>query len=74
MVPMIVSSVLFYLALKLVWAGLSLSAKFIAVAFYLVIVYVTADFFLKDHDTYPTRGEVPVDNHTQHTKQVKRGD
>ena len=74
MVPIIISSVLFYLVLKLAWAGLGLSAKFIAVALYLVVVYVTADFFLKDHGTYPTPKEVPVDNRAQHTQQVKRGD
>jgi hypothetical protein len=51
MVPLIVSSVLFCLVLKLAWAALSLSAKFIAVALYLVVVYVTADFFLKAPDT-----------------------
>ena len=74
MIPIIVSSVLFCLVLKLAWAGLGLSAKFIAVALYLVVVYVTADFFLKDHGTYPTPKEVPVDNRAQHTQQVKRGD
>ena len=74
MIPIIVSSVLFCLVLKLAWAGLGLSAKFIAVALYLVVVYVTADFFLKDHSTYPTPKKVPVDNKVQQTKQVKRSD
>jgi hypothetical protein len=44
------------------------------VALYMVVVYVTADFFLKDNGTYPTPKEVPVDNQVQQTKQVKRGD
>lgn len=74
MVPIIVSSVLFGLVLKLAWAALSLSAKFIAVALYLVAVYVTADFFLKAPGTYPTPKEVRVDNRIRHTKHLKRDD
>ena len=74
MVPIIVSSVLFVLVLKLAWAALSLTAKFIAVALYLVAVYVTADFFLKASGTYPTPKEVRVDNRFRHTKHLKRDD
>ena len=74
MVPIIVSSVLFCLGLKLAWAGLGLSAKFIAVALYVVVVYVIADFFLKDPGTYPTPKEVPVGNQAQHRKHLKRDD
>ena len=72
MIYVIVSSVLFYLVLKLAWAGLS--AKFIAVALYLVVVYIAADFFLKDSGTHLTPKEVPVDNKVQHTKKVNRAD
>ena len=71
MISVIVSSVLFCLVLKLAWAGLSLSAKLVVVALYLVVVYIAADFFLKDSGTYPTPKEVPVDNQVQHTKKVK---
>jgi hypothetical protein len=74
MVPLIVSSALFCLVLKLAWAALSLSAKFIAVALYLVVVYVTADFFLKAPGTYPTPKEMHVDNQVRHTKHVKQDD
>jgi len=74
MVPIIISSVLFYLLLKLAWAGLSLSAKFIAVALYLVVVYVIADLFLKEPGRYPKPQEVPVENQAQHRKHVKRDD
>jgi len=72
MVPMIVSSVLFCLVLKLAWAALSLSGKFIAVALYVVAVYVTADVFLKDPGTYPLPGEVQVGSQVPHSKHVKR--
>lgn len=74
MVPIIVSSVLFGLVLKLAWAALSLSAKFIAVALYLVAVYVTADFFLKAPGTYPTPKGVRVDNRIRDRRHVKRID
>lgn len=74
MVSIIVSSVLFGLVLKLAWGALSLSAKFIAVALYLVVVYVTADFFLKAPVTYPTPKEVHVDNQGRHTKHLQRDD
>ena len=74
MIPIIVSSVLFCLVLKLAWAALSLSAKFIAVALYLVAVYVTADFFLKAPGTYSTPKEVRVDNRVRHAKRLKRDD
>jgi hypothetical protein len=74
MVPIIVSSVFFCLVLKLAWAALSLSAKFITVALYLVVVYVTADFFLKERGTYPTPKEVHAENQVQHNKHVKRDD
>ena len=72
MIYVIVSSILFCLVLKLAWAGLS--AKFIAVALYLVAVYIAADFFLKDSGSYPTPKEVPVDNKIQPTKQINRGE
>jgi hypothetical protein len=74
MVPIIVSSVLCGLVLKFSWGALSLSAKFIAVALYLVAVYLTADFFLKAPVTYPTPKEVHVDKQVRHTKHVKRDD
>jgi hypothetical protein len=74
MLPIIVSSVLFCLVLKLAWAALSLSAKFITVALSLVVVYVIADFFLKEPVTYSTPKEVRVDNQVHHNKHVKRDD
>jgi hypothetical protein len=74
MITILVSSVLLGLVLKLAWAALSLSAKFIAVALYLVAVYVTADFLLKAPGTYPTPKEVRVDNRLRHTKHLKGAD
>ena len=71
MIYVIVSSVLFCLVLKLAWAGLSV--KFIAVALYVVVVYIAADFFLKP-GTYSTPKKVPVDNQVQHAQEVNHTD
>lgn len=71
MLPIVVSSVLFCLVLKLAWAALSLSAKFIAVALYVVVVYLTANCFLRESGTYPAPREVRVKSKVHPHKQAK---
>ena len=62
MVQMLVSAVLFCVVLKLTWATLGLSAKFIAVALYVVIVYVVTVFFFEKPGNLPKAEKAPVDS------------
>ena len=72
MFPILFSAVLFCLVLKLAWAALSLGAKFIAVALYVVVVYVTANCFLRESGAYPEPREVCIKSRTRPGEQTKR--
>ena len=60
MLRILFSAVLFCVILKLTWATLGLSAKFLTVALYVVAVYVATLFFFENPGNCPKAEEVPV--------------
>lgn len=60
MLHILFSAVLFCVILKLTWATLGLSAKFLAVALYMVAVYVLTLFFFEKPGNCPKAEEMPV--------------
>jgi hypothetical protein len=60
MLQILFSAVLFCVILKLTWATLGLSGKFLAVALYVVVVYIVTLFFFEKPGNCPTTEEVPV--------------
>ena len=62
MLQILFSAVLFCVILKLTWGILGLSAKFLAVAVYVVTVYVIALFFFEKPGNCPKTEEIPVKN------------
>ena len=60
MLQIFFSAVLFCIVLKLTWAMVGLSAKFIAVALYVVIVYLLTVFFFEKPGNCPKAEKVPV--------------
>ena len=60
MLRILFSAVLFCLVLK--WVTLGLSAKIVAVAFYVVTVYVLTILFLEKPGDSPKAEKVPVKN------------
>lgn len=60
MLQILFSSVLFCVILKLTWATLGLSTKFLAGALYVVAVYVVTLFFFEKPGHCPKAEEVPV--------------
>lgn len=62
MLQILFSAVLFCVILKLTWATLGLSAKFLAVALYVVGVYVVTLFFFEKPGSCPEAEEVSVNS------------
>ena len=62
MIQILVSAVIFCVGLKLTWATLGLSAKFITVALYVVIVYVLTVFFFERPGNLPKAEKVLVND------------
>jgi hypothetical protein len=62
MLQILFSAVLFCVALKLTWATLGLSVKLVAVALYVVIVYVLTVFFFEKPGNCPKAEIVPVNS------------
>jgi len=66
MLQVLFSAVLFCIILKLTWATLGLSAKFIVVALYVVTVYVLTLFFFEKPGNCLKAEKVPVDSRNHH--------
>ena len=60
MLRILFSAVIFCLVLK--WVTLGLSAKIVAVAFYVVTVYVLTIYFFEKPGNSPKAEKVPVNN------------
>jgi hypothetical protein len=59
MLQILFSAVLFCVILKLIWATLGLSAKFLAVALCVVAVYIVTLFFFEKPGNCPKVEKVP---------------
>jgi hypothetical protein len=70
MLNILFSAVLFCVVLK--WATLGLSAKLVAVAFYVVIVYVLTIFFFEKPGNCPKSEKVPVNSRNHPKHQISR--
>ena len=67
MLQILFSAALFCVVLKLSWATLGLSGKLVAVALYVVIVYVLTIFFFEKPGNCPKAEKVPF-NSRNHPK------